>query len=358
MALKDAFKRLLQQIEKDDAAYVRLAVVGQPGAGKSSLINNLLGKKVAETGQTTDVTRQATEYEFDFQRIVDLPGYGTELFRFDSWLEQFHPEQYDAFIYVFKGKLREADNELFSALADWNMERRRPLFLVRTFSADIEDDAQRGIIYQDILDKLGTDELPELYFTDCGRYKIGLDELRRAIRETDFFRLRQERVRAAFAKARQEQLAECRSKVQKTISLYAKLAAANGVNPLPGVDIAADVGIYLKMFSEVRSIYDIEEYDLENNTALPVAKTLLTLLTRQGVLLLLKSLAKRMAFRALVKYIPFVGQAAAVYSGLRMAEYAGRDYEEKCYQLAGDVMARAIEERVALPVVKEDVPWD
>jgi small GTP-binding protein len=55
------------------AGPLRLAVMGQYNAGKSTLINALLGEERAETGEAP-TTRQAHEYELLGFRIVDLPG--------------------------------------------------------------------------------------------------------------------------------------------------------------------------------------------------------------------------------------------------------------------------------------------
>lgn len=59
--LRESFRRALEEIAANDAAYVRIAFAGQPGAGKSSLINAIIGEPVAAVGQATDVTRGAAE---------------------------------------------------------------------------------------------------------------------------------------------------------------------------------------------------------------------------------------------------------------------------------------------------------
>ena len=51
MGLEADFRNILSELADTGNAYARIAFVGQPGAGKSSIINGLLGHKAAATGQ-------------------------------------------------------------------------------------------------------------------------------------------------------------------------------------------------------------------------------------------------------------------------------------------------------------------
>src|SRR5947209_4178738 len=55
------------------AEQLRFALMGQFNAGKSTLVNALLGERVAQTGPVP-TTRQVQIYEFRDFRILDLPG--------------------------------------------------------------------------------------------------------------------------------------------------------------------------------------------------------------------------------------------------------------------------------------------
>lgn len=346
MALKDRFNSILDSIRQNENSYAKIAVVGQPGAGKSSLINNLLGQRVAETGQATDVTKTVNEYEYNFQKIFDFPGYGTEMFRFGDWKAKFQPQRYDVFVFVFKGKLRDADNNLFAELERYNAERSRPIFLVRNHCTDIENDADKQKVRADILDNTNGRFGDKLFFVDCGRHKTGLDELKAALAQTDFKTLWQGRVFAAFDKAKADYLAAGKLKAESEISTYSKVAAVNGINPIPGVDVAADLGIYFKMFAAIRACYDIDKGDAALY-ALPVAKKLLELLTKEGVTLLLKNFAGRTAVKSVAKYIPFIGQAAAAAIGYKLANYAGTTYAADCSKFAAEVMDKLINAKIS-----------
>lgn len=345
MSLKGRFTKILDEIQKNEAAYTRIAVVGQPGAGKSSLINNLIGHKVAETGQMTDVTRKATEYKFNFLTIVDLPGYGTELFSFDNWKEKFQPQKYDVLIYVFSGKLLEEDNKLFTSIKRWNEDIQRPLFLVRNHCTDIDNEDDKRRVKQDVLEKLDYDKALDVYFIDCGRNKTGIDELKKDVENPTFINLWKKRIISKFEEAKESYLSNSSYYANEDIDTYKKMASVNGINPVFGADIAVDIGIYFKMFSDIRSHYDIEENDLNLYYAIPVAKKLAELLTKNGIMVLIKSFGTRVTAKTVLKYFPIVGQAMSAAISWKMAKYVGDDYNNKCHELANRVMDQLIEEK-------------
>lgn len=342
MDLQEKFDKILQGISQKEAAYVKMAVIGQPGAGKSTLINRLIGKKVAETGPDTDNTTEATEYEYNFQKIVDTPGYATDKFKFEYWKDKFKPQQYDLFIYVFKDKFKTEDELLFDNLKDWNNERQRPIFLVRNHSEDLSEEDKR-FIAKDVMSHLKTNE--KVYFVDC-RYKTGLSDLSEAISKTDFQKVWHERVYKAYKDAKSEYLESSRSDSQEEISFYCKLATANGINPFFGADVAADIAIYFKMFGAIREKYAIDKNDF-SKYALPIAKKLLELLTKEGVMILLKNFAGKATARTVLKYIPFAGQAAAAALSYKMASYAGESYDEDCYKFSDEVMEELIQKKMS-----------
>ncbi len=345
MALEEKFSAILNEIQSKEAAYTRIAVVGQPGAGKSSLINNLIGHKVAETGQMTDVTKKATEYKYNFLTIVDLPGYGTELFTFEKWKTEFNPQKYDVLVYVFSGKLLEEDNKLFTSIKRWNETINRPLFLVRNHCTDIETEEDKSRIKRDVLEKLEYDKPLDVYFVDCGRNKTGIGELKNVIENPSFVNLWKTRITNSFEEAKNSYLSNSQYWANEDIDTYKKMASVNGLNPLIGADIAVDIGIYLKMFSDIRERYEIEDNDLNLYYAIPIAKKLAELLTKNGIMILIKSFGTRFTAKTILKYIPGLGQAASATISWKMAKYAGDDYNNKCYELASKVMDQLIDER-------------
>ena len=68
------------QLIPEDEGIPEIAVAGRSNVGKSSLINALLGAKLAKTGQTPGKTRSINFYRAETPagtfRLADLPGYG------------------------------------------------------------------------------------------------------------------------------------------------------------------------------------------------------------------------------------------------------------------------------------------
>lgn len=56
MSMSETVERIRARMQADDAVRVSIALFGQPGCGKSSLINRLTGQKLAAEGVRNDVT--------------------------------------------------------------------------------------------------------------------------------------------------------------------------------------------------------------------------------------------------------------------------------------------------------------
>lgn len=339
VSLQTEFRNILEKIKRDQGTHTKIAVVGQPGAGKSSIINALIGHKVARTGQGTDITRKGVRYRYEFLEIVDLPGYGTTMFPLSEWKEKFKIHQYDIIFFVFSGKLTGDDCALFASVAAYNkLGHKRPLLLIRNHCNDLASHEDREAIRRDIYEKLPEGLVGKLCFIDC-RYQNGIDKLRNEILNEKYKDIWQLRIIKNFEKAKDEFLRTRKSKAMDSLSTYTKFACANGVNPFFGADIAADVAIYFKMFAAIKADFDIEDNELEGRyCAYPLARKLLELMTKNGVILLLKSFGGKQVIKSVGKYIPFLGQATAAVLGYTLAEDAGKSYIKDCATLACQVM--------------------
>lgn len=341
MSIKEEFVERIKHIQAANPNYTKLAVVGQPGAGKSSLINNLVGQKVAATGQETDVTVTIEEYDFCYLKLVDLPGYGTERFQYAAWSQKFDLGQFDAFLYVFSGKFTEDDDKLF---AYFRTVPAKPVLMVRNHSNSLATEEERKTVENDVEKHFGK---TMLYFVDCGRYKEGIEELRRVCLEDRFLELWKQRLKVSFAKEKQIYLEAAYKQAEEKIGTYKKLAAVNGLNPVLGADVAVDLTLYYKMFSDIREAYGIAEADFKLYLMVPIANEMLQLLTKEGVTLLLKNFSGRLAAKTVSKYIPFVGQAVAVTLGWQLCKMTGDDYNSKCREFASETLDEEIDKALA-----------
>ena len=182
MSIHDEAEKIRRKLDEENSTTVSVALFGQPGAGKSSLINKIVGQKVAEVGVETDKTVEAASYEAKGLRFVDLPGYGTKNFPKESYFQKFDIQKFDLFLCVTSGKLHQADTEFFQELA-----RRGKVCIFVVNKHDelwedgiaIEELEQRKI--NDITKHVG--QPVKIVFTSC-RKGTGLDALTLKFRTT------------------------------------------------------------------------------------------------------------------------------------------------------------------------------
>ena len=142
-------------------------------------------------------------------------------------------------------------------------------------------------------------------------------------------------------------LEKIREECRGSISSYAVAGAVNAVNPIPGIDAGIDAGICLKMMLEIRESFGLDEkaakklrkYDI----LLPLVKKVFDYATKEGVMILLKSVGKRYLGKTAAKYVPLVGQGIAAAAGYGMMKYFGNSYIDDCYELAKQMQQYDIE---------------
>lgn len=341
MSIDQHAQDIRRQLERDQQQQVRVALFGQPGAGKSSLINKLVGRKVAEVGVETDKTVAAQTYEHNGLVLVDLPGYGTARFPKQGYAERFNIDSMDLFLCVTSGKLHQADTEFFQELS---RRGKVCIFVMNKHDELWEEDTSIEELEQrkraDLFRHLGR-EVP-LVFTSCRR-GTGLDTLQQRISEHLAPAKRERWVRTARAYSR-EFLAQKRAACEGMVSRAAWVSAANGLNPIPGADVAVDVGVLVKLFRDIRADYGLADDTLAQlrHSSLPVVARLATEVTkyavREGVLLLLRRYVGRQVAKSLLRYVPVVGQALAASAGYAITSNAGADYLEECHKLAEQIL--------------------
>ena len=113
MSIHDETKEIKRKLDEADKTAVKVALFGQPGAGKSSIINKIVGEKVAEVGVETDKTVELAWYKAKGLEFADLPGYGTKNFPKESYFQKFDMMQFDLFLCVTSGKFIKQTRSFF-----------------------------------------------------------------------------------------------------------------------------------------------------------------------------------------------------------------------------------------------------
>ena len=140
-----------------------------------------------------------------------------------------------------------------------------------------------------------------------------------------------------------DQLNQIKSDCQSSIEDYAAGSAITGLVPVPGLDIAADVGLMIKMFSSLRSRYSLDNVnssDFSHYVALSgFANEVFAYVTKEGILkFLTKYGAKAIGKKTVTKYIPIIGQGIAAYTGFKLTKAMGEQYSNNCYNLCREIL--------------------
>lgn len=284
---------------------VRLGVIGMGGAGKSSLINAIFGRPVARVGAVTvEHPVEGEEYHVEGFRLVDLPGAGAVTRPAATYvrdLRLLEPGRYDGFLLVTANRLTEHDVALYQEL---HVRAGKPFFVVRThFDLAVQgvgDEAEaRRQIDEFFRKHLNLPEGERVYLVASPqpeRYDLPrlLEDMVATLPE-----LKQIRALEVIPAYTEELLKKKRAAVEQVVFTQATLAAANGVNPIPGLDVAIDLKIIQSMTERVIVAFGLTRPQLEGlartasvhvpvDRLLDVAAPVLSRLARTGLLALFK----------------------------------------------------------------------
>jgi uncharacterized protein (DUF697 family) len=141
------------------------------------------------------------------------------------------------------------------------------------------------------------------------------------------------------------ELDRIRSECRKLVTTRALAAAATSVIPIPGIDIAADVGLLTSLLSKVNERFGLSERQIQRLDPHTGEKALLIAaglgngvigraVSKRIVSVLLRRVAKRLAVGSAAKYVPFAGSALAAGLGFTAMKLAGNAHIEDCYRTA------------------------
>jgi hypothetical protein len=234
------------------------------------------------------------------------------------------------------------------------IKNKKPVFAVRTkIDFSIERGLKRGIkaedtfkkIYDNIKENLKGNKVKGIYLTSADHPKeYDFSKLLEDI----FFSLnsfKKERFIADINITSHRILEEKKRIAEKIVLRYSALAAANGLNPIPGLDISVDLALMVKMSKEVQTIYGLnkeqQEFNiqfLDKKSAKFIASIVLQYSTKYGgreaIMLLLKRVSSTIVTKTASKWVPFVGQAIAAGIGFKMTSWIGKDMIKDADEIA------------------------
>jgi len=360
-----------QRIGDFEKTQVKCALIGPSGSGKSSLINAIAGRKIAST-DVVEKTRAPQEFAHEEAAnggpglvFVDLPGCGTQSWPRESYIEKLALLSYDCFLLVTAHRFTENDVFLFRELT----ARGKHCFIIRNqFDRAVEDglhdhgegeEAVRRKIEANIRENLGDAVPREIYLTSA-RYpaRFDLQKLLERIGQS-LEGLKREKFIAEMGAYGREALKKKRQVAARLIKAYAAVSAANSLNPVPGVDIAADITLLVKMGQQVGHIYGLDKDEkvdaflrqMIRPQKLPVlagkiAQFVVKYTVAEGILSILKRFAARLATRQISKYIPFAGTLLSAGIGWQTTRMLGSQLLEDAETLALEVLDAIVENSV------------
>jgi uncharacterized protein (DUF697 family) len=286
--------------------------------------------------------------------IYDLPGCSTTNFPKEEYLSHFKIKQFDCVILATSDRFYEDDLFLIDELT----KLKKPVFATRTkIDYSVDRAKRRGIsenetldsVYNNMKESLKGYRVKGIYLTSSDfpqEYDLSklLEDIYGSL--SDF---KKERFIADINITSEKLLEKKHIIAEKIVSRYSALAAANGLNPIPGLDIGVDVTLMLKMSKDVQEIYGLTKEQQEYNSQFINKKNIKTLLTKiaqygakygakSGIMILLKKAGAKVAIKTTSKWIPFVGQAIAAGIGFKMTSSIGNDMINDAEEIATEIL--------------------
>ncbi|HFV9231468.1 TPA: GTPase [Acinetobacter baumannii] len=363
-SIEDVVKNIQAQVELWESTEVKIAITGQSGSGKSSLINAIAGSKVAPVG-FVETTMEPKEYKTENGIIlVDLPGCGTANFPFETYIDDMQISSFDAIILVTANRFYEADIKLFNYVVN---NLKKPIFLVRTkMDTAVHDGAEDNNLSRDEVIEMVLEDM--IHNTDADPSKIYLvSSKQKQISHFDTARLindisenlsdiKKGKFISESAAYSEDAIRAKKSTIIEVAKRYAYLSAANGINPVLGLNLSIDITLLVKLTNTILRSYGLmnssiadyikksEENGKLHGTIQGISKWLAQYATEAGIRQILPKLALSQVSKTSSSWVPLIGQAIAAGIGYKMTSY----YAEK---LINESEEKAI---LALKVYIED----
>jgi hypothetical protein len=149
----------------------------------------------------------------------------------------------------------------------------------------------------------------------------------------------------------EEFLQKKRGAVENVVLTHALLAAANGVNPIPGLNVAVDLGNVVTMLRRVSTAYGIDEIANvkvlgKPPTWLLAARNLLQMLPADAVLSLLRAAGGPVLLQQVGRYIPVLGMVVSSGLGFLIVRHVGQQFLEDCHEAATEYLKASLRNTV------------
>lgn len=140
-------------------------------------------------------------------------------------------------------------------------------------------------------------------------------------------------------------LAQIASDCRKLVTRRALISAGASVVPLPGVDVAVDVTVLIRMLEQINERFGLLPEQIEQlapqrrlfayKAAMAVGSSFIgRVVTRELVIKLLKTVGVRLSAKQAAKYVPFAGQAVAASLSFAALKALGDRHVQDCVQVA------------------------
>jgi uncharacterized protein (DUF697 family) len=138
-----------------------------------------------------------------------------------------------------------------------------------------------------------------------------------------------------------------RNTCEKKIGYYAKLAAANGFLPIPGLSFFGDLAIQIRMNRWILKCYGLTQKDLDNHIAKAkpgtqkalkaLAKRALQFGNRRYVTALFRRQLGKLLGKETAKWLPAVGWVISSAMGYTLTKWMGNETMNACEEICKEM---------------------
>ena len=145
--------------------------------------------------------------------------------------------------------------------------------------------------------------------------------------------------------ATRRDIAQLASECRRLVTRRALISAGASVVPVPGVDVAVDITVLLKMIEQINQRFGLTPEQIEQlapHRRLFAYKAVMTvgsalvgrIVTREVVIKVLKTVGVRLSAKQAAKYVPFAGQAVAASLSFTALKALGDRHVDDCVRVA------------------------